>query len=774
MDVSKTSTALSLNVKYLRCGWNDYRALDGSEDRWLCTLLLQRGYRVEYSAASDAYTHCPETFAEFYTQRRRWAPSTLANIMDLLVNYKKTVQCNDNISRLYIVYQVLLMIGTILGPGTIFLMLVGAMVSAFGISNWQSFIANLVPIIFFILICFYAKNDIQILIAEIFSSLYALLMMAVLVGISLQLVIDGITSPSAIFILAMTASFLVAALAHPQEFWCVVHGLIYFLSVPSMYLLLALYSFINLHVVSWGTREVQTKKSKKQLEAERLQAQAAAAQQPTKKGGMLEFMHLLNNPIEEEGSISFGLANLFRCMCCTYPKPDPYALHVAKLESHLKDIDTNIQNMQRQLDTSGQRLSGFRRRSSLHLTARDMSAVQEGGDFSDEEIYDEEPNDDPEDHTYNQPDNIEYWLTDRSLKNSPIKRLSEEEKVFWTQLIKTYLYPLADKPEEKAKVTKQLLDLRNKVVFGVLMLNSLFILIVFLLQMQKETLHIEWPLNGKANITYVAINEEIKIEMTYLQLEPINLVLVFFFTLILVVQFIAMLFHRLETLSHILASTHLIDQNKGPDDADFSQLTKQLKKQGLEEEGDEGKVEVDMPIQNAEVTENTNALIPNGSVQRRSVANLRVPERPKFRSLSMAKETDLMKIIKKYPEIRQNIRRMSKNPNILDVLQRRTSCSMEQNTASATPQDTLRSNIALLDMEFGTPTGSARNSRYSMSNPAFDTGSVNSIEMVNLPPIHRFDRASFANRGSSSLANSSLRRKLDKIKENDNKKEENV
>ena len=29
---------------------------DQGEDRWLCTLILQRGWRVEYSAASDAYT----------------------------------------------------------------------------------------------------------------------------------------------------------------------------------------------------------------------------------------------------------------------------------------------------------------------------------------------------------------------------------------------------------------------------------------------------------------------------------------------------------------------------------------------------------------------------------------------------------------------------------------------------------------------------------------------------------------------------------------------
>ena len=76
------------------------------EDRWLCTLLLQRGYRVEYSAASDAYTHCPEGFSEFYNQRRRWVPSTMANILDLLQDYKRTIQINDNISLPYIFYQV--------------------------------------------------------------------------------------------------------------------------------------------------------------------------------------------------------------------------------------------------------------------------------------------------------------------------------------------------------------------------------------------------------------------------------------------------------------------------------------------------------------------------------------------------------------------------------------------------------------------------------------------------------------------------------------------
>ena len=62
------------------------------EDRWLCTLMLQQGWRVEYSAASDALTYAPEGFMEFFNQRRRWGPSTMANIMDLLMDWKHTVK----------------------------------------------------------------------------------------------------------------------------------------------------------------------------------------------------------------------------------------------------------------------------------------------------------------------------------------------------------------------------------------------------------------------------------------------------------------------------------------------------------------------------------------------------------------------------------------------------------------------------------------------------------------------------------------------------------
>ena len=98
-----------------------YVQFDQGEDRWLCTLLLQVGYRVDYCAASDALTYAPETFKEFFNQRRRWMPSTIANILDLLKDARHTVFVNENMSYFYIFYQGFLLASTILGPGTILL-----------------------------------------------------------------------------------------------------------------------------------------------------------------------------------------------------------------------------------------------------------------------------------------------------------------------------------------------------------------------------------------------------------------------------------------------------------------------------------------------------------------------------------------------------------------------------------------------------------------------------------------------------------------------------
>ena len=140
-----------------------YVQYDQGEDRWLCTLLLQEGYRVDYCAASDALTYAPETFQEFFNQRRRWMPSTIANILDLLRDARHTVLVNENISLLYIFYQGFLLASTILGPGTILLTVASSFRTVFtSLTLAESYTLAIAPAIFYLIICLKTKPETQV------------------------------------------------------------------------------------------------------------------------------------------------------------------------------------------------------------------------------------------------------------------------------------------------------------------------------------------------------------------------------------------------------------------------------------------------------------------------------------------------------------------------------------------------------------------------------------------------------------------------------------
>lgn len=62
----------------------------------------------------------------------------------------------------------------------------------------------------------------------------------------------------------------------------------------------------------------------------------------------------------------------------------------------------------------------------------------------------------------------------------------------------------------QARIAGDLIELRNKSVFAFVMFNALFILIVFLLQLNKDQLHVVWPLGVKTNITYIEETGEVQ------------------------------------------------------------------------------------------------------------------------------------------------------------------------------------------------------------------------------------------------------------------------
>lgn len=328
-SVMKKYTTKSTNARHMV-------QYDQGEDRWLCTLLLKQKFRVEYCAASDSYTHAPEGFNEFYNQRRRWIPSTMANIFDLLGDAKRVVKTNNNISMPYIVYQIVLMVGTILGPGTIFLMMVGSVSSVFGVSMYKGMVYNGVPLLIFILLCYYGPQKYQLLVAFIISTAYALVMIAVLVGIVIQVLEDGLFAPTSMFFFIMITQIVITALLHPQEIGALPAFMFYYITIPSMYMLLIIYSIFNMNDVSWGTRENP------------VEATATPAGPAQKQGRFSKMMSALGfeDKSEKDGSVSIGCSNLFQCVFCTHPKPNTEGQQLIGIANTLSELNNKLKELE--------------------------------------------------------------------------------------------------------------------------------------------------------------------------------------------------------------------------------------------------------------------------------------------------------------------------------------------------------------------------------------------------------------------------------------------
>lgn len=101
----------------------------------------------------------------------------------------------------------------------------------------------------------------QIVVAAVISIIYGLVMVAVMTAIAINVTEDGWLSPSSLFLILIVTQLVITALLHPREFGCLLYGIIYYITVPSMYCLLIIYSLFNLNDITWGTREVKTRKT---------------------------------------------------------------------------------------------------------------------------------------------------------------------------------------------------------------------------------------------------------------------------------------------------------------------------------------------------------------------------------------------------------------------------------------------------------------------------------------------------------------------------------
>lgn len=64
-----------------------------------------------------------------------------------------------------------------------------------------------------------------------------------------------ILTPASMFVIVIAVIYVITALMHPQELRLLFYGVIYLICIPSAYLILIIYSMVNMNNVSWGTRE---------------------------------------------------------------------------------------------------------------------------------------------------------------------------------------------------------------------------------------------------------------------------------------------------------------------------------------------------------------------------------------------------------------------------------------------------------------------------------------------------------------------------------------
>lgn len=270
---------------------------------------------------------------------------------------------------------------------------------------------------------------------------------------------------------------------------------------------------------------------------------------------------------ELEGGFTFSFPNLCTLMLCTHPKPKDEQIQLLKMDNTMQKILDRLNQIENTMEMVHGVTPGLPRRKSMsrsssrsHRPNHEMNTVlEEEGEHATSDLSDTDSMNSQTPEPKRERDDLlnPYWIEDKDLKRGEVEYLPPQEIQFWKDLLEKFLYPIDHDQNQQKRVAVELKELRNKAVFAFFMFNALFILIVFLLQLNKDNLYVEWPLGVKFNVTYNEETREVRVFKEYLHLEPIGLVFVFFFALIIIIQFVAMLFHRFGTLSHILASTEI-------------------------------------------------------------------------------------------------------------------------------------------------------------------------------------------------------------------------
>lgn len=264
---------------------DEYQQYEQGEDRWMCTLLIKRGWSLVYCAAASAHTFCPVTFTAFFVQRRRWVMSTLCNIRRVMDESTQIVSCNESISSLFIFYIYMQYLSSLFSPAVSMIVLYGGWEVAYPNSTMLPVFFGIVFPVGFLLFCVFCcprgtvignpshrKNLItdplgdyasaafkawrqrtQLRAAALLSAIYAVVMFIALVGVAQQIV-NSIVAPVSIFLALVIAIIVMSALFH-CELKMLGCGVVYLMGMIGTQVILVIFVFCNADNLDWGTRE---------------------------------------------------------------------------------------------------------------------------------------------------------------------------------------------------------------------------------------------------------------------------------------------------------------------------------------------------------------------------------------------------------------------------------------------------------------------------------------------------------------------------------------
>ncbi|XP_075920919.1 uncharacterized protein LOC142923822, partial [Petromyzon marinus] len=107
--------------------------------------------------------------------------------------------------------------------------------------------------------------------------------------------------------------------------------------------------------------------------------------------------------------------------------------------------------------------------------------------------------------------------------------LDQEEDEFWKSMISDYLKPLEEDDDHRKRVKQELFEIRNKGTFVYFMINALWLVATLALQFVGADLYIQIP--------------STKNEGTVIDVLPLAFMFLITFSSMLIVQFLAMLYH---------------------------------------------------------------------------------------------------------------------------------------------------------------------------------------------------------------------------------------